>query len=609
MTKTLIRLLVLLVMIWEPVASDGYVRDRTRTGSPFKQPSATVALNLQVGCQPDACSTDAARSAAQEWNQAGARFTFRFQQVRGADIVCRMDQIDGVSTLAWASTVCGQSWGGALATTMQRVHDDGRIADADVIFNNARYRWGVYDGPLRSESIDFRRVALHELGHVLGLGHPDEHGQTVTAVMNQHYTNLFRLQPDDMAGIQAIYGRDPTQTPTPSRQGTLESPASGATVSGLGFLSGWKCGTEDITIRIDGGAPIAVAMDIPRADTRAICGREINNGFIIQTNWNWLGEGTHTAVAYDNGIEFARSTFTVGTTGEEFLKGVTVAVDVPNFPAPGETGRFIWNESTQHLELAEVLSDTSEPDPAPPPTTPTSAVSRFNGVWKVVVQYTTPTNFCRSNSGQEVTCTVVNGLFSCPYRDAVQGTISADGVFSASDSGKIRTLQGRLEGNSGSGTWEKDGSCDGTWTATKQSSFDHITSTTCTTLSGLRVEDYYGDPGRWDINIPCAPWNGYANVLHIDIVPLSPEGFDVDAGDLTIVQGGRRVTYDDENPDLTEALIWVDRHTQTGLTTILDYRLTEAPYHTTVIAGRNTELDFRQPFTVYYDDEIVAIFE
>ena len=391
--------------------------------------------------------------------------------------------------------------------------------------------------------------------------------------------------------------------------GFLESPASQAVVSGIGFLSGWRCDAQDITVRIDDGPPLDMAMGISREDTRAACHGLIDNGFISQINWNSLSAGTHTAVAYDNGIEFARNTFTVGTTGEEFLKGVTVSVDVPNFPVPGETGRFVWNESTQHLELAEVSSNTQEPAPTPEPTIPSSTVSRFNGVWKVVVHYTTPTNFCRSNSGQEVTCTVVNGLFSCPYRDAVQGTISADGVFSASDSSQIRTLQGRLEGNSGSGTWENAVSCDGTWTATKQSSFDHITRPTCSTLRGLEVDDYWGDPGRWDITIPCVSWQGYDNVLHIDIVPLSPEGFDVDAADLLIVQGEKRVTYDDENPDLTEALIWVDRHTQTGLTTILDYRLTEAPYHTTVIAGRNTGLDFQQPFTVYYDDEIVAIFE
>ena len=34
-----------------------------------------------------------------------------------------------------------------------------------------------------------------------------------------------------------------------------------------------------------------------------------------------LGDGEHTAIAYDNGVKFAESTFTVTTTGEAFLTG------------------------------------------------------------------------------------------------------------------------------------------------------------------------------------------------------------------------------------------------------------------------------------------------
>lgn len=140
----------------------------------------------------------------------------------------------------------------------------------------------------------------------------------------------------------------------PSWAAFLESPAPQAVVSGIGFISGWKCDAGNITVRVDGGAPIVVAMDIPREDTRASCNGVADNGFIQQINWEHVGEGEHEAVAYDDGVEFGRSTFTVGSTGEEFLQGVRRRTVVDGFPAPGERALLQWNESTQHFELLEV---------------------------------------------------------------------------------------------------------------------------------------------------------------------------------------------------------------------------------------------------------------
>ena len=141
----------------------------------------------------------------------------------------------------------------------------------------------------------------------------------------------------------------------PSWAAFLESPAPQAVVSGIGFISGWKCDASNITVRIDGGAPISVAMGQARTDTRPICGTT-DNGFIRQVNWARLvRDGEHEAVAYDNGVEFGRSTFTVGSTGEEFLKGAMRQHLLENFPDAGETTILEWNESTQHFEIRGVL--------------------------------------------------------------------------------------------------------------------------------------------------------------------------------------------------------------------------------------------------------------
>ena len=143
---------------------------------------------------------------------------------------------------------------------------------------------------------------------------------------------------------------------TPSWAALLESPAKEGLVSGVGFISGWKCDASNITVTIDGGEHLSVAMGQSRGDLRPVCG-SINHGFIVQINWGYVGDGEHEAVAYDNGLEFSRSTFTVGSTGEEFLKGAKTTRLLSNFLSRGETTVLEWNESTQHFEIREVLED------------------------------------------------------------------------------------------------------------------------------------------------------------------------------------------------------------------------------------------------------------
>ncbi|GAB5560235.1 MAG: hypothetical protein SynsKO_18820 [Synoicihabitans sp.] len=91
----------------------------------------------------------------------------------------------------------------ALAITLIRAAGDANV-ETDIVFNSD-VDWDFYSGNLRS-SMDVRRVALHELGHALGLEHPDDAGQSVSALMNSRVSNLDALQPDDIDGAQRLYG-------------------------------------------------------------------------------------------------------------------------------------------------------------------------------------------------------------------------------------------------------------------------------------------------------------------------------------------------------------------------------------------------------------------
>ena len=183
---------------------------------------------------------------------------------------------------------------------------------------------------------------------------------------------------------------------------TLGIPTPYTTLSGIGVVSGWKCEAGDLTVRFNGGEPFPLVYGSSRTDVldAGACDHA-EVGFVAIWNWGDLGDGRHTAVVYDDGVEFDRSTFYVVTTGDSFLRGAGGQCIVPDFPAPNEVARFVWNQPTQHMELAEIggaelLPVTEEceetpcpvckvcptcPDTDPPP--PPDPLAKFLGAWKL----------------------------------------------------------------------------------------------------------------------------------------------------------------------------------------------------------------------------------
>lgn len=109
-------------------------------------------------------------------------------------------------------------------------HGDGRGAAFDGVGNVLAHAYypppcgGVFaghlhfdedeqwtDGPSQGRKISLQSTAIHEIGHNLGLDHSDDPNSIMYAYLNE----TMQLTPDDVAGIQALYGRQPEEPEEP----------------------------------------------------------------------------------------------------------------------------------------------------------------------------------------------------------------------------------------------------------------------------------------------------------------------------------------------------------------------------------------------------------
>lgn len=177
-------------------------------------PDGTITYQVRLGGSASGTLIDGstswttvAQAAANEWNQ-------HLQNVQLNMVEAAVDgqnDDDQVNDLFFSDTVYGDSFGGStLAITLNRFSGFSRPlprTEADIVFNNqADLNWNSYRGPRRFDVDDLRRVLIHELGHALGLDHPDESGQSVSAVMNAFVSDIDTVATDDILGGQSLYG-------------------------------------------------------------------------------------------------------------------------------------------------------------------------------------------------------------------------------------------------------------------------------------------------------------------------------------------------------------------------------------------------------------------
>jgi hypothetical protein len=267
--------------------------------------------------------------------------------------------------------------------------------------------------------------------------------------------------------------------------GNLEIPGQGSVQSGVGLVSGWKCTSNGLTARFDGGEQMPIAYGTTRNDTAGLCDdpAQTNTAFVMQWNYGNLSEGRHLLELLDGGVVWRTVDFSVSRLGTQFLRGASQCSRLENFPSEGGSQPIVWQESSQSFSLVDscaLTPDTSATEIArvaqsvagalenPPNGSHASGIgivsgwrcaggqitARFNGGEPIAVAYGTPR---RDTAGACEDPTRINNAYVLQWNYALLGDgehtvrLYDDGVEFAASAFSVTTLgQAFVGGLSGS---------------------------------------------------------------------------------------------------------------------------------------------------------------
>ncbi|MGI8891146.1 MAG: matrixin family metalloprotease [Chthoniobacterales bacterium] len=261
----------------------------------FSWPGPTIPMRVQLGPSSHVLvdgSTgwnSVVQNAMALWNEQmeGTQFT--------STVVAPGTPVsagDGVNSMQFSSTIYGDSFGSSVLAVTVGSNSGNVATEADVIFNTG-HDFNSYRGSSTIAGvegfIDLHRVAIHELGHVLGLDHPDDHGQSVAAIMNSNVSLIDHLQDDDVAGAVALYGAPANPPPTSGTGRVAQISTRGSVGTGDNVMIGGFIINGDtpkkVIVRAIGPslskAGVAGALADPLLELHDV------TGAIIQTNDDW----------------------------------------------------------------------------------------------------------------------------------------------------------------------------------------------------------------------------------------------------------------------------------------------------------------------------------
>jgi len=233
-------------------------------GLPLYWPGGCASFSTQVAGSPlrgvsAATTGQLVENALAQWmgvdcgGQSPSLAIYRTQ-----DVTCSRQEYNQDSPNANVWMYRDDGWpyadsGSTLAlTTVTFNVKTGEIYDADVEINSVQNAITVGDTQVQA---DLESIITHEAGHFLGLSHSCDHDATMYATYAPGETKLRTLEPDDVAGICAIYppGKDPKACDPTPRHGFSTECASPDEEKGCCTTAPGRSGPS-------GGAALAFAL-------------------------------------------------------------------------------------------------------------------------------------------------------------------------------------------------------------------------------------------------------------------------------------------------------------------------------------------------------------